>query len=163
MQQPELLPAHHPAGFSICELMAERHRTAHCKLFLLRKKPQVKIKADTREIYYVTKCGWLPNVSSNFSKKEMSQVSPGLRHSSFCNYWHHLFLFFCLCLRQRCCPALIKTHLAYQNGDDAFVLLLYQVTDDFVVKVLHRLPLRNHIWQRKFVRSEMININECRI
>lgn len=86
MQQPELLPAHHPAGFSICELMAERHRAAHCKLFLLRKKPHVKIKAATREIYYVTKCGWLPNVSSNFSKKETSQVSPGLRHSSFCNY-----------------------------------------------------------------------------
>lgn len=96
-------------------------------------------------MYYVTKCGWLPNVSSNFSKKETSQVSPGLRHSSFCNYEHDLldffFVFVCdsavLCTDQ-------KTHLAYQNGDDAFVLLLYQVTDDFVVKVLHCLPLRHN-------------------
>lgn len=47
------------------------------------------------------------------------------------------------------CSALITTHLAHQNGNDAFVLLLYQVTDDFVVKVIHRLPLRHNIWQRK--------------
>lgn len=32
MQQPELLPAHHPARFSICQFMAERHvqvKTTH--------------------------------------------------------------------------------------------------------------------------------------
>lgn len=34
---------------------------------------------------------------------------------------------------------LVSTH---QDGDDAFVFLLYQVTNDFVVKVLHCLPLK---------------------
>lgn len=32
----------------------------------------------------------------------------------------------------------------HQNGDDAFELLLHQVTDDLVVKILHRLPLQIH-------------------
>lgn len=38
----------------------------------------------------------------------------------------------------------------HQNGDDAFVLLFYQVTNDLVVKVLHRLPLKleGKIWRR---------------
>lgn len=30
----------------------------------------------------------------------------------------------------------------HQDGDDAFELLLHQVTDDLVVEVLHRLPLK---------------------
>lgn len=30
---------------------------------------------------------------------------------------------------------------SHQDGDDAFELLLHQVTDDLVVEVLHRLPL----------------------
>ena len=32
--------------------------------------------------------------------------------------------------------------LLYQDGDDALVLLLDEVTDDLIVKILHRLPLR---------------------
>lgn len=32
----------------------------------------------------------------------------------------------------------------HQDGDDAFELLLHQVTDDLVVEVLHRLPLQTH-------------------
>lgn len=30
---------------------------------------------------------------------------------------------------------------AHQDGDDAFELLLHQITDDLVVEVLHWLPL----------------------
>lgn len=33
---------------------------------------------------------------------------------------------------------------SYQNGDDAFELLLHQVTDDLVVEILDRLPLQTH-------------------
>lgn len=43
MQQPELLPAHYPAGFSICELMAERHRTVHCFFWREEATRQKKI------------------------------------------------------------------------------------------------------------------------
>lgn len=31
----------------------------------------------------------------------------------------------------------------HQNGDDSFKLLLHQVTDNLVVKILHRLPLQH--------------------
>ena len=41
-----------------------------------------------------------------------------------------------------------KVVIQYQNGDDAFVLLLDQVTNDLVVKVLHRLPLTLKVEQR---------------
>lgn len=32
----------------------------------------------------------------------------------------------------------------HQDGNDAFKLLLHQVTDDLVVKILDRLPLQTH-------------------
>lgn len=110
----------------------------------------------------MTKWGWPPIVSSNFSKKETSQVSPGLRHSSSCNkQWHYLTL---PTVTDKTAPSTnMKTCLAHQNGDDAFVLLLYQVTNDFVVKVLHRLPLKleGNIWGRKMLCWQgNININK---
>lgn len=37
----------------------------------------------------------------------------------------------------------MNTASPYQNGDDAFELLLHQVTDDLVVEILHRLPLHH--------------------
>lgn len=107
----------------------------------------------------MTKWGWPPSVSSNFSKKETSQVSPGLRHSSFCKtQWHDLTSH---TVTDKTAPNTnMKTCLAHQNGDDAFVLLLYQVTNDFVVKVLHCFPLkleRNILGEKNVVLAHEYN------
>lgn len=148
-------PCSSPCGFF--HLQAYGWKEQSSALWAFPAGKEVTCKNKTRHskyiqsIYYVTKCGWLPNVSSNFSKNETSQVSPGLRHSSFCNKNTIFFLVFD-CNSAAFC--VITTHLTYQNGNDAFVLLLYQVTDDFVVKVLHGLPLRYNIWQRKFDKLE---------
>lgn len=42
-----------------------------------------------------------------------------------------------------CCGAESVLSPPHQDGDDAFELLLHQVTDDLVVEILHRLPLKN--------------------
>lgn len=52
---------------------------------LFRRRKVISTTADV----YVMKWGWLPSVSSNFSRKVTSQVSPGLRHSSFCKRQQH--------------------------------------------------------------------------
>lgn len=87
MQQPELLPAQHPARFPICQFMAERQRTdgedtQASNAALWRRTPHWSLRAQAD--VYVMKWGWLPSASSNFSRKVRSQASPGLRHSSFC-------------------------------------------------------------------------------
>lgn len=47
----------------------------------------------------------------------------------------------------------------HQNGDDAFVLLFYQVTNDLVVKVLHSFPL--HVKGKNVVLASKFDINSC--
>lgn len=58
----------------------EDRRTSNAAPF--RRPPHWSLRA--RADVYVMKWGWLPSTSSNFSRKVRSQVSPGLRHSSFC-------------------------------------------------------------------------------
>lgn len=144
MQQPELLPAHHPAGFSICELMAERDRKMHCQLFVWRKRRQKKKKLENilRDKVRVA----AQRVFQFFQKRNVAGLAGS--QAFFILQWWAWFLLVLPVIALW--SALITTHLAYQNGNYAFVLLLYQVTDDFVVKVLHRLPLRHNIWRWKF-------------
>lgn len=96
----------------------------------------------------VTKCGCPPTVPSSFSRNVKSLASPGRRHSSSWSRKEHqsnttwLFIknkpLFSWIIQQ-----LWTTASPYQNGDDAFELFLHQVTDDLVVKILHRLPLHH--------------------
>lgn len=96
---------------------------------------------------YVMKWGLLPSVSSNFSRKVTSQVSPGLRHSSFCKTAASLFDL------SDGKNTNFKPVFTHQNRNDAFVLLFNQVTNDFVVKVLHCLPLELEEKKCVFQRS----------
>lgn len=154
MQQPELLPAQHPARFSICQFMAERHQQMeathrhtgikHCPL---ETHATMVISSTSWEVY-VMKWGWLPSVSSNFSRKVTSQVSPGLRHSSFCKQQQQRLTWAKVVGKKK-----LWWHFTHQNRNDAFVLLFNQVTDDFVVKVLYCLPLK--FQQKEWVFREL--------
>lgn len=50
----------------------------------------------------------------------------------------------------------------YQNGDDAFELLLHQVTDDLVVEILDWLPLQTHkaSWETEPRRGYSVTLNK---
>lgn len=148
MQQPELVPIHHLASFSICQLMTERHTQMEMHINTLACWYK---KLYLEEVYHVFQYIWCKRmftwqngdghpVCLPIFLKRKHRRSPQVSDTPH-SIKHNGAIRLNIPKDKTALNTNMKTCLAHQNGDDAFVLLLYHVTNDFVVEVLHCLPL----------------------